>query len=100
MGILSNEGLSSDIKGLRAIIKPAGTMSPLHLAANAVPRYFALVPAAGAGARMGEAIPKQYLLLAGEPLINHALRTLASDPRIERVFVVLAPTDSRFDDAS
>ena len=64
-----------------------------------MPRYFALVPAAGAGARMGEAIPKQYLLLAGEPLINHALRTLAGDPRIERVFVVLAPTDSRFDDA-
>ena len=59
-----------------------------------MPRYFALVPAAGAGARMGAAMPKQYLALAGRPLLHHALRALAGHPRIERVFVVLAPGDS------
>ena len=49
---------------------------------------------------MGDAVPKQYLPLAGEPLLNHALRVLAGDPRIERVFVVVAPADTRFDDAA
>ncbi|MDR0717689.1 MAG: 2-C-methyl-D-erythritol 4-phosphate cytidylyltransferase, partial [Azoarcus sp.] len=33
------------------------------------PRHFALVPAAGSGARMGAALPKQYLPLLGKPLI-------------------------------
>jgi len=40
--------------------------------------YFALVPAAGSGARMGGGLPKQYLPLAGHPLIFHALAALAA----------------------
>jgi 2-C-methyl-D-erythritol 4-phosphate cytidylyltransferase len=55
--------------------------------------YFALVPAAGGGSRMGAQIPKQYLPLAGRPLIRHALATLCSVTLIERVYVVLAPDD-------
>jgi 2-C-methyl-D-erythritol 4-phosphate cytidylyltransferase len=55
--------------------------------------YFALVPAAGGGSRMGAQIPKQYLSLAARPLIRHALATLCAVPLIERVFVVLAPDD-------
>jgi len=59
-------------------------------------RYFALVPAAGLGARFGGATPKQYLPLHGRPLLWHALATLALHPRIERVFVVLHPDDEPF----
>lgn len=62
--------------------------------------YFALVPAAGNGARMQSECPKQYLPLSGHPLIFHALKTLCAVPRIARVFVVLAPGDdewSRYD---
>lgn len=59
--------------------------------------HFALVPAAGTGSRMaalsGCAQPKQYLPLAGQPLIRHALATLCAVPAIRRVFVVLAPDD-------
>ncbi|HEX6828894.1 MAG TPA: 2-C-methyl-D-erythritol 4-phosphate cytidylyltransferase [Burkholderiales bacterium] len=55
---------------------------------------FALVPAAGTGTRMGEGTPKQYLPLAGRPMIHHALRALAAAPAIERVFLVLAPGDA------
>jgi len=40
--------------------------------------------------------PKQYLPLAGRPLIYHALATLCSLPRISRVFVVLAPEDEEW----
>jgi len=56
----------------------------------------ALVPAAGFGARMGNELPKQYLPLAGEPMIFHALHTLCSCPQISTVFVVLAPDDTLF----
>ena len=37
---------------------------------------YALIPAAGGGSRMGAEYPKQYLSLAGKPLIWHALKTL------------------------
>lgn len=61
-----------------------------------MPRYFALVPAAGSGSRMGADRPKQYAPLAGRPLIAHALHTLCAHPRIEQVLVVLAPGDRDF----
>ena len=55
--------------------------------------YYALVPAAGSGARMGGESPKQYLPLAGRPMIFHALAALCAVARVARVFVVLAPDD-------
>jgi 2-C-methyl-D-erythritol 4-phosphate cytidylyltransferase len=59
-------------------------------------RYYALVPAAGSGSRLGEALPKQYRSLAGRPLIRHALAALCGFARLERVFVVLAPDDAHW----
>ena len=61
-----------------------------------MPKFFALIPAAGSGARMGADLPKQYLPLAGKPLLYHALDRLCRHPAIERVFVVLAPGDQKF----
>ncbi len=58
-----------------------------------MPRHIALVPAAGTGSRFGAHLPKQYLPLAGQPLIRHALATLCAHPRIDRVVVVLSPDD-------
>jgi 2-C-methyl-D-erythritol 4-phosphate cytidylyltransferase len=58
--------------------------------------FHALVPAAGFGARMGHELPKQYLPLAGQPLIYYALKTLCACPLISTVFVVLAPDDTLF----
>ena len=59
-------------------------------------KLFALIPAAGSGARMGADLPKQYLQLAGKPLLYHALGGLCRHRAIERVFVVLAQGDTRF----
>lgn len=59
--------------------------------------YYALVPAAGSGARMGGEMPKQYLPLAGRPMIHHALATLCAVPAVARVFVVLSPDDDIWD---
>jgi len=56
-------------------------------------RHIALVPAAGSGARFGSETPKQYLPLAGKPLIFHSLAVLCRCPRIEQVCVVLSPGD-------
>lgn len=58
---------------------------------------YALIPAAGGGSRMGGDCPKQYLSLAGKPLIWHALKTLTAVAAIERVCVVLAPDDALWD---
>jgi 2-C-methyl-D-erythritol 4-phosphate cytidylyltransferase len=65
-----------------------------------MPRYYAIVPAAGSGSRFGAEQPKQYLTLLGRPLIYHTLAALVACPEIERVWVVLSPDDawwSRFD---
>jgi 2-C-methyl-D-erythritol 4-phosphate cytidylyltransferase len=56
-------------------------------------QFYALVPAAGFGARMGQEIPKQYMTLAGRPMIFHALATLCAHAEIRTVFVVLSPQD-------
>ena len=56
-------------------------------------RIFALVPAAGQGTRMGDALPKQYVALAGRPMMFHSVETLASVQRIVSVIVILSPLD-------
>ncbi len=61
-----------------------------------MPDFYALVPAAGSGSRMGGELPKQYLPLAGKPMIYHALATLCGCADITTVFVVLAPEDKLF----
>lgn len=60
-------------------------------------RFVALVPAAGAGSRMGGGRPKQYLPLLGRPLIAHTLSSLSRHPRIERIFVVISVGDTWWD---
>ena len=60
-------------------------------------RCFALVPCDGAGARSGAGLPKQYVALAGRPMIAHTLAALARVPRIVETLVVLAPDDERFE---
>ena len=62
--------------------------------ADARPRHFALVPAAGSGARLGSPTPKQYLPLAGRPMIWHALSVLCRQTRIAQVYVVLSAGDA------
>lgn len=49
-----------------------------------------LVPAAGAGVRLGPGVPKALRLLAGEPLLLHAVRGLRACPEVGPV-VVAAP---------
>ena len=57
------------------------------------PRYFALVPAAGVGARMSAGCPKQYMPLAGKPMLRHVLDTFAAAPAIAHTYVVGSSED-------
>ena len=57
-------------------------------------KYFGLVPAGGAGRRFGGAIPKQYTILGAKTVLEHSVGALLADPRVEKVFVVVASDDS------
>ncbi|MEO5596395.1 MAG: 2-C-methyl-D-erythritol 4-phosphate cytidylyltransferase [Lysobacteraceae bacterium] len=61
-----------------------------------VPAIWAIVPAAGRGERLGSAIPKQYLALAGSRVIVHAIRRLLAHPQTAGVIVALAEDDSHW----
>ena len=61
-------------------------------------RYFALIPAAGVGARMGGQLPKQYLQLAGESVLQHTVEAFLATPEITQVFVVVSAADAYVDD--
>ncbi|MES2538281.1 MAG: 2-C-methyl-D-erythritol 4-phosphate cytidylyltransferase [Pseudomonadota bacterium] len=59
-----------------------------------LPRHYALIPAAGIGARLGADCPKQYVRLAGKPMLLHALELFAASERIDHTFVVVSPDDA------
>ncbi|MFQ5659179.1 MAG: 2-C-methyl-D-erythritol 4-phosphate cytidylyltransferase [Gammaproteobacteria bacterium] len=56
-------------------------------------QYWAVIPAAGAGARMGADRPKQYLRIGGKCLLAYALEHFCRHPRITGVVVALAEGD-------
>ena len=53
----------------------------------------ALIVAAGRGHRFGAELPKQFLPLAGRPLLRYALSVFAGHPGIDAVQTVIHPDD-------
>ena len=70
---------------------------PLSWSASDPSRYFALVPCAGVGERAGAGGPKQYAHIGGRSLVAHTLAALAQVTRLSGTLVVLAPSDSTFE---
>ncbi len=58
-----------------------------------MPDCIALVVAAGRGTRIGAPLPKQYLALAGRPLLRHTLEALSAHAGIDAIRVVFNPAD-------
>ena len=56
----------------------------------------ALIVAAGAGVRMAQALPKQYLPLNERPMLWHSVSVLCSHAAIDYACVVLHPEDKWF----
>lgn len=61
---------------------------------NRTASVWCVVPAAGRGARFGAEMPKQYLEVAGQPLIAYTLHALLSHPGVEGVVVALSAGDT------
>ena len=56
----------------------------------------ALIPAAGRGARVGGSVLKQYLSIAGKPVLFHAIDAVNHYPEISGITVVLGKEDKLF----
>ena len=59
-------------------------------------KYWALVPAAGIGNRLGAKTPKQYLKLHGKEVLVWTLQTLMNLDFLEKIVLVLRPNDKYF----
>jgi 2-C-methyl-D-erythritol 4-phosphate cytidylyltransferase len=66
------------------------------MSTDTAPRYWAVMPAAGGGTRMGQARPKQYLALKGKALIEWSLGALLNCGWVDGIVVVLAKSDQEF----
>ncbi len=54
---------------------------------------FAIIVAAGKGVRMRQTVRKQYIQLAGKPLIGHTLITFDACKKIDKVILVIPKVD-------
>ena len=68
---------------------PSHTQAPI--------RFFAVIPCAGFGSRAGTAVPKQYQVVAGLPMVVHTLKAFADVARMAKGVLVLAPDDAHMD---
>lgn len=59
-------------------------------------RFWVIVPAAGSARRMGAAVPKQYLPLAGRTVIEWSLAPFLAHARCAGIVVVLAEQDQHW----
>jgi len=58
--------------------------------------FHVIIPAAGSGSRMATVMPKQYLPLAGRPMIAWTLEPFLSCERIASVHLVLSADDTHW----
>jgi 2-C-methyl-D-erythritol 4-phosphate cytidylyltransferase len=59
-------------------------------------RYFLVIPAAGSGRRFSSQVPKQYAVLAGSTVVEHALSTFEADPDCAGIVIALAADDAQW----
>ncbi len=52
-------------------------------------RAFAIIPAAGMGKRMGASINKQYLMLAGKPIVAHTIELFQNSGLFSGIILVI-----------
>jgi 2-C-methyl-D-erythritol 4-phosphate cytidylyltransferase len=62
-------------------------------------RTFALIAAAGSGTRFAGEVPKQYAMLAGKPVLWHAIAPVTAEFTCERTLVLLAPADRWYEES-
>ena len=61
-------------------------------------RFHVVIPCAGSGSRAGVATPKQYVPLAGVPMVVHTMKAFSGLPHMGQGVLVVSPDDSEIDD--
>ena len=56
---------------------------------------FGVVVAGGVGSRLGADMPKQFLNLAGRPIIMHTLGTFLKCPELEQIYLFYEGTEHK-----
>lgn len=72
-------------------------MTHFQTPSNPVPRLWVLIPCAGHGSRaagQGTNLPKQYQMLAGQPMVLHTLAAFSGVPGLSGILVVVLPGDN------
>ena len=59
---------------------------------------WAVIPAGGKGLRFGSQVPKQYMPVAGRPVLDHVLAAFLRPKVFKAVVVPVPPDDRRFDE--
>ncbi len=59
------------------------------------PKCTALIVAGGHGVRAGEGLPKQYRLLAGQPVLRRSIEAFLRHPQVQKLQVVISPEHRR-----
>lgn len=72
--------------------------NPTESFAETSNELYAVVPAAGIGSRMGADIPKQYLTLQGQTILQHTLAQLSRLSYLQKIMVPISSSDQWFDE--
>ena len=59
---------------------------------------WAVIPAGGKGLRFGSQVPKQYMMVAGRPVLDHVLAAFLKPKVFKAVVVPVPPDDRRFNE--
>lgn len=61
-------------------------------------KLWAVIPAGGKGLRFGSQVPKQYMTVAGQPVLDHVLRAFLKPNIFQSIVVPVPPDDRRFNE--
>lgn len=64
------------------------------------PQVHAMIVAAGRGSRFGASIPKQYIIIDGQTLLQHSVARLSKSDDVAECLLVIAPDDDTAQDLS
>jgi len=59
-------------------------------------KFWVIIPAAGIGSRMQSSLPKQYLKISGQSILEHTVHCFLSHPRFDSVAIGIAKGDPYF----
>ncbi|NQW51218.1 MAG: bifunctional 2-C-methyl-D-erythritol 4-phosphate cytidylyltransferase/2-C-methyl-D-erythritol 2,4-cyclodiphosphate synthase [Rhodospirillales bacterium] len=71
----------------------ASAHRPAPVLSRSVTSCTALIVAAGRGSRFGGPLPKQYALLAGQPVLRRTIAAFQAAPAVDRIRVVIGAGD-------